>query len=68
MKRFHYSVVRNGEDCEGIIRSESIDSARQKLEEEGCEYITLTILSSLDVDVDAEGFTGDDAAPASSPQ
>ena len=57
MKRFHYSALLNDEACEGIVRAESIDSAKEKLIREGYEEITLSLLSSLDYD-----FDGDDLA------
>jgi hypothetical protein len=48
VKRFHYSALQNDEACEGIVRAESIDSARAQLVREGYEEITLSLLSSLD--------------------
>ena len=47
MKRFYYSALRDGQECEGIIRAGSIDEAKKKLLLEGYEEITLSILSSL---------------------
>lgn len=52
MKRFYYSAFRDMEEFEGIIKAESIDSARKQLMQEGYEEITLTILSPSDVDLD----------------
>jgi hypothetical protein len=50
VKRFYYIGIKGGKSCEGICRSESIDSARQKLSEEGMEEINLAILRSDTVD------------------
>ncbi len=50
VKRFYYIGIKDGKSCEGICRSESIDSARQKLSEEGMEEINLAILRSDTVD------------------
>ena len=54
MKRFFYSAFRDTEECEGIIRAESIDSARGILMKEGYEEITLDLLSSSDVNLDSD--------------
>ena len=61
MKRFYYSAIRGSKECEGIIRAESIDSAKKVLIEEGYEEITLGILSSPAVDLDRDELdeTGD---------
>ena len=50
MKKFFYIALKQGKTCEGIIRSHSIDSARQELTKEGMENINLAILRSDDVD------------------
>jgi len=52
MKRFFYSAFRGTEPFEGIVRAESIDSAREQLLRKGYEEISLSILSSADFDVD----------------
>lgn len=52
MKRFYYSAFRDTEECEGIVRAESIDLAREKLMHEGYEEITLDILTSSDANLD----------------
>ena len=54
MKRFYYSAIRGSKECEGIIRAESIDSAKKSLIEEGYEEITLGILSSPAADLDCD--------------
>lgn len=50
MKKFFYIALKQGRTCEGIIRSQSIDSARLELSREGMENINLAILRSDDVD------------------
>ncbi len=67
MKRFYYSAIREGKECDGIIRAESIDSAKKKLLEEGCEEITLGVLSSPPVDFDQDGLAGNNNPPPSPP-
>ena len=52
MKKFYYTAFREAEEHEGIIRAESIDSARKKLIQKGYEEVTLDILSSSDADLD----------------
>lgn len=52
MKRFFYTAFREAEEHEGIIKAESIDSARAKLIQKGYEEVTLDILSSSDSDLD----------------
>jgi hypothetical protein len=53
MKRFYYSAFRDTEECDGIIRAESIDTAREKLIHQGYEEITLEILTSSDDNLDS---------------
>ncbi|RJP73553.1 MAG: hypothetical protein C4532_04375 [Candidatus Abyssobacteria bacterium SURF_17] len=60
MKRFYYSALHDGKECEGVIRADSIDEAKNKLLLEGYEEITLSILSSLAGD--SEGQLPDDFA------
>ncbi|GAB4338569.1 MAG: hypothetical protein Kow0099_12770 [Candidatus Abyssubacteria bacterium] len=50
MKKFYYIALRDGEISEGIIRSESIDTARRELEREGMEEVNLAILRSDNLD------------------
>ncbi len=50
MKKFFYIALKQGKTSEGIIRSESIDLARQQLAKEGLENINLAILRSDDLD------------------
>ena len=64
MRRFHYSALQNEEACEGIVRAESIDSAREQLVRDGYEAITLSLLSSLDYDF---GLDGSEDLPAPPP-
>lgn len=66
VKRFYYSAIRNQKECEGVIRADSIDSAKRKLLEEGYEEITLSILSSLPLDFD-EGKHAEKGDPAGGP-
>ncbi len=66
MKRFYYSAVRNNKECEGIIRADSIDSAKSKLLEDGYEEITLSILSSLPANFDEEKRSEENGPPQSS--
>ena len=63
MKRFYYSAIREGKECDGIVRAESIDSAKKKLFEEGCEEITLSVLSSPPVDFDQNGLAENNNLP-----
>lgn len=58
MKKFYYIALRNGQTCEGIVRSESIDSARGELLRKGLEEINLAILRSDSADfIDLENPT-----------
>ena len=50
MKKFYYIALNHGKTCEGIIRSESIDSARQELIRRGLEEINVAILRSENID------------------
>jgi hypothetical protein len=50
MKKFYYIALKNGKTCEGIIRRESIDLARQQLISQGMEEINLAVLRSDDLD------------------
>lgn len=54
MKRFYYSAMLNMEDRDGIIRAESIDSARKKLIRDGFEEISISILSSSEADLECD--------------
>jgi hypothetical protein len=62
VNRFYYSALRKGEECDGIVRADSLDSAREKLSEEGYEEITLNVLSSVPVDPDLQSPLEDDAS------
>lgn len=50
VKRFYYIALKDGKSCEGVCRSESIDTARRVLKREGMEEINLAILRSDDID------------------
>lgn len=50
MKKFYYIAIKEGESCEGVCRSETIDEARDKLERKGMEEINLAILRSDNMD------------------
>lgn len=50
MKKFYYIALKNGKTSEGIIRSESIDSARRELAQQGMEEVNVAILRSDSVD------------------
>ena len=54
MRRFYYSAIRDGKECDGIVRANSIDSAREQLIRDGYEEITLSMLSSLGPDIDQD--------------
>lgn len=59
MNKFYYIALKGENTCEGIIRSGSIDAARQELQREGMEEINLALLRSdnadfLDLDNPAE--------------
>ncbi len=54
MKRFYYTAFCKGQECEGIIHADSLDSAKERLLREGYEEVTLSMLSSLAADLDAE--------------
>lgn len=63
MKRFYYIAIRGGRSCEGIWRSETIDSARNELQEQGMEEINLAMLRSDNLDfLDLETQTGEGAS------
>ena len=50
MKKLYYIARKNGETCEGIIRSASIDMAREQLARKGMEHINIAILRSDELD------------------
>jgi len=50
MKKFYYIALKSGKTCEGIIRHETIDSARRQLTSQGMEKINMALLRSDDVD------------------
>ena len=50
MKKLYYIALKNGETCEGIIRSASVDLARHELTRQGMEHINIAILRSDDLD------------------
>jgi hypothetical protein len=50
MKKFYYIAFKNGKTCEGIIRGESIDSARQQLINQEMEEINMAVLRSDNLD------------------
>ena len=52
MQRFYYTAVRDLIELDGIIRADSIDIARERLLQQGFEEITLSILSSSDIEID----------------
>ena len=52
MQRFYYTAIRDLCECDGIIRAESIDSAKERLFQQGFEEVTLSILSSSDIEID----------------
>ncbi len=59
MNKFYYIALKGENTCEGIIRSRSIDTARQELQRDGMEEINLALLRSdnadfLDLDNPAE--------------
>lgn len=58
VKRFYYTAFRKGQECEGIVRADSLDSAKEKLLREGYEEVTLSMLSSFAADLDAQGSEG----------
>ena len=63
MKRFYYIALRNGRSCEGIWRSESIDTARRELEEQKMEEINIALLRSDNLDfIDFETPQGESAS------
>lgn len=60
MKRFYYIALKNGQSCEGIWRSESIDTARSELEAQRMDEINIALLRSDNVDfLDMEPPIGD---------
>ena len=60
LKRFYYIAIKGGRSCEGIWRSEDIDSARRELQEQGLEEINLAVLRSDNMDfLDLEAQTGE---------
>ena len=62
MKRFYYIALKNGQSCEGIWRSESIDTARSELEAQRMEEINIALLRSDTVDfIDMESPSRDGA-------
>ncbi len=63
MKRFYYIALEDGRSCEGIWRSETIDTARSELEKQGKEEINLALLRSdnldfFDLEAPTEGGAG----------
>jgi len=50
MKKLYYIALKNGETCEGIICSSSVDRAREELTRQGMEHINIAILRSDDLD------------------
>jgi len=50
MKKFFFIALKQGKTCEGIIRADSIDSARRQLAQDGMEEINLAILRSDELD------------------
>jgi type II secretory pathway component PulF len=50
MKKFYYIALEGGATREGVVRSESIDSARHELMQQGLEKIHIAILRSDDLD------------------
>ncbi|RJP74589.1 MAG: hypothetical protein C4532_01875 [Candidatus Abyssobacteria bacterium SURF_17] len=63
MKKFYYIALKEGRTCEGIVRCDSIDSAREELMREGLREINLAILRSdavdfLDMTEQTEGSAG----------
>ena len=64
LKKFYYIALNRGKTCEGIIRSESIDLARQELSRQGMEEINVAILRSDSVDfLDLGDHIGQSANP-----
>jgi hypothetical protein len=61
MRKFYYIAIKDGKTCEGIWRSESIDSAKLELVEKGMEEINLALLRS-----DAVNFIEIDDLPQES--
>jgi hypothetical protein len=60
LKRFYYIALKNGQSCEGIWRSESIDTARSELEAQRMDEINIALLRSDNVDfLDMEPPIGD---------
>ena len=63
VKRFYYIALKNAQSCEGIWRSETIDTARRELEEQGLEEINLALLQSDNVDfLDLEASSDEGAS------
>jgi hypothetical protein len=59
LKRFYYIALKDEQSCEGIWRSDTIDTARSELKEQGMEEINLALLRSdtldfLDIESSAE--------------
>jgi len=50
VNKFYYIALKGENTCEGIIRSRSIDTARQELQREGMEEINLALLRSDSTD------------------
>ena len=50
MKKFYYIALKGGTTREGVVRSESIDSARHELMQQELEKIHIAILRSDDLD------------------
>lgn len=64
MKRFHYTAFLKEKACEGIVRAQSIDSAKEQLVREGYEEIILSLLSSLDYDFEQDASEDHPTPPA----
>ncbi len=63
MKRFYYIALKDGRSCEGIWRSESIDTARRELEEQKMEEINIALLRSDNLNfIDFETPQGEGAS------
>ena len=67
MKRFYYTAIRDGKECDGIVRAESIDSAKKQLLKEGYEEITLSMLSSVAPDIYQDRAAEDQDTPEAYP-
>ena len=50
MKKFYYIALKGGTTREGVVRSESVDSARHELMQQGLEKIHIALLRSDNLD------------------